>query len=114
MKTEDEIVRQIIGLQKSLANNHKSASLFTYSSKFGQLEFGSDNAVKKFQREYRKDGDWPKALTDDDEELISGDQNVDVDDDDLSNARASILPRKLPAFTLCWLNTDNLCNAKQK
>ena len=95
VKTEDEIVSQIIRLQKSLANDHKSASLFTYSSKFGQLEFGSDNAVKKFQSEYRKDGDWPKAFTDDDEELISGDQNVDLDD--LSNARASILPRKRPA-----------------
>ena len=50
VKTEDDIVRQILKLQKQLMKTHRVPSLFTFSSKYGQLEFRSDNVLIKFGR----------------------------------------------------------------
>ena len=51
VKTEDQIVKEILQLQKLLMKEHKTASLFAYSSKFGLMRFGSDNVVEKFRDE---------------------------------------------------------------
>ena len=51
VKTEEQIVKEILKLQKLLMKEHKTASLFAYSSKFGLTGFGSDNVVEKFRQE---------------------------------------------------------------
>ena len=47
-KSEDDIVREILKLQNILMKEHKTASLVAISSKFGLLQFGSENVTKKF------------------------------------------------------------------
>ena len=86
-------------MQKKLLIQHKTPSLFTYPSKFGQLQFGSNNAVNKFTNDFARDEKWAEAFDDDDGELVHGDQRheVDPDEDDLNEAKASVLPKKLPA-----------------
>ena len=98
VKTEEQIVKEILKLQKLLMKEHKTASLFTYSSKFGLMRFGSDNVVEKFKEE---SDDWIEVFEKDDEELINDIQiqnESDTDDAMLNDARASLLPTKLPAL----------------
>ena len=66
VKTEDDIFRQILKLQKQLMKTHRVPSLFKFSSKYGQLEFGSDNVLTKFRADYRRDDAWAIAFEDDD------------------------------------------------
>ena len=66
VKTEDQIVKEILQLQKLLMKEHKTASLFAYSSKFGLMRFGSDNVVEKFRDE---SDNWINVFEKDDEEL---------------------------------------------
>ena len=98
-KSEEDMVRDILRIQKQLLIQHKTPTLFTYPSKFGQLQFGSNNAVNKFKRAFAADKEWAEAFDDDDGELVHGDQRheVDPDQDDLNEAKASVLPKKLPA-----------------
>ena len=76
VKTEDDIIRQILKLQNQLMKNHKIPSLFTFSSKYGQLEFGSDNVLTKFRSDYRRDDTWAIAFEEDDHEVVYGDQGL--------------------------------------
>jgi hypothetical protein len=100
VKSEDDLVRNILKMQQLLMKVHKTASLFVCSSKFGLIQHGSDHVMEKFQREADK---WDDAFDEDEEELIhdiqlqadpSGD---DEEDDPLNELRASLLPIKLPA-----------------
>ena len=95
-KAEDDIIRDILKLQKVLQKEHKTASLFVCSSKFGLLQFGSNHVVDKFKSDSEE---WVNAFGNDDNEIIDDDQILESDneDDDLNDLRASLLPNKLPA-----------------
>ena len=89
---------------------HKTASLFVCSSKFGLIQHGSDNVMEKFKMETDK---WHDAFDEDDEELIhdvqlqSDPQEADAEEDTLNELRASLLPHKLPA-TIALMKYDEL------
>ena len=95
-KSEDDIVREILKLQNILMKEHKTASLVAISSKFGLLQFGSENVTKKFNGSSL---DWMDVFELDDDELINGVQTIELEteDDDLNSVRASLVPKKLPA-----------------
>ena len=95
-KAEDDIIKDILKLQKLLQKEHKTASLFACSSKFGLLQFCSNNVVDKFKSDSEE---WVNAFGNDDNEIIDDDQILESDneDDDLNDLRASLLPNKLPA-----------------
>ena len=97
VKSEDAMIRDILKIQKQLLTQHKTPSLFTFPSKYGQLQFGSLHAVAKFISDFAADGNWGKAFDNDDNELVSGDQihELDQGEDNLCQARSSVLPRKL-------------------
>ena len=98
VKTEEQIVKEILKLQKLLMKEHKTASLFAYSSKFGLTGFGSDNVVEKFRQESDA---WNDVFEKDEDELIHEIQTLnesETDDAMLNDARASLLPAKLPAL----------------
>ena len=90
VKTEDDLIRDMLKIQNQLLSEHKTASLFTFSSKYGQLQFGSNNAVNKFRNDFDNDADWLTAFEEDGEELIHGDQvhEYDSDGDELNQAKA--------------------------
>ena len=75
---------------------HKTASLVAILSKFGLLQFGSENVTKKFNGSSL---DWMDVFELDDDELINGVQTIELEteDDDLNSVRASLVPKKLPA-----------------
>ena len=96
VKPEDEIIREILKLQKMLKKEHNSASIFSYYSKFGIIQFGTDNLVAKFQQE---SDDWKPAFELDQDNLIQGDEMEESNDgDELNETRAALLPIKLPAL----------------
>ena len=61
-KCEDKIIRDILKLQGDLITEHNTACLFTFSSKHGQLQFGSTNAVDKFKADFANDEEWQTPL----------------------------------------------------
>ena len=96
-KSEDEIIKDILSLQRELLRDHKTPSLFSLSSKYGQLHFGSDNAVEKFRSEF--DDDWEETFATDGKELADKIQNHNeslIGFDIFNHARGSLLPDKLP------------------
>ena len=48
VKTADSIVGEILKLINLLTKEHKSATLFAYSSKFGIASYGSKHVSSKF------------------------------------------------------------------
>ena len=98
VKPEDKVIEEIIKLQKHLMKEHKRATLFSYLSKFGLMQFGSDNMVEQFGRVSE---DLLPAFDQDDDELIDGTQMQDdngTEHEMLIEARASLLPFKLPSL----------------
>ena len=77
-KTEETTIRQILKLQRELQTEHKTASLFTFTSKFGQLQFGSKNVVEKFRRDFGETDEWHNAFEEDDDEIIGGIQDDNI------------------------------------
>ena len=96
-KCEDKIIRDILKLQGDLITEHNTACLFTFSSKHGQLQFGSTNAVDKFKADFANDEEWQTAFNDDHDDLIQNAQSHDVDFDHCNHARGTLIAKKLPA-----------------
>ena len=96
-KCEDKIIRDILKLQGELIAEHNTACLFTFSSKHGQLQFGSTNAVDKFKADFANDEEWQKAFDDDHDDLIENAQTHDVDFDHYNHERGTLIAKKLPA-----------------
>ena len=95
-KSEETIIRDILKLQKELMFKHRTASLFTFRSKHGQLEFGTKNVVDKFKEDF--DNEWEAAFNDDEDELIESIQiDADNDIDAFNHARGTLIAKKLPA-----------------
>jgi hypothetical protein len=95
VKSEDNIIRDILKLQKMLMKEHKTASLFSCSSKFGLLHFGSDHTVDKFKGDLFA---WETVFEEDDNDIAHGVQVLGDDEDDaLNDLKVSLLPKKLPA-----------------
>ena len=98
VKTEDDIIREILKLQKKLIKDHKTASLFSCSSKFGLLQFGSNKVVEKFKIDSVA---WENAFDEDDDELIDGTQFAETEEEEdydaLNDLRSELVPKKLPA-----------------
>ena len=89
VKPEDKVIEEIIKLQKYLMKEHKRATLFSYLSKYGLMQFGSDNVVEQFGRVSE---DLLPAFDQDDDELIDGTQMQDdngTEHEMLIEARAS-------------------------
>ena len=80
-KSEETIIREILKLQKELMFKHRTASLFTFRSKHGQLEFGTKNVVDKFKEDF--DNEWEAAFNDDEDELI---ESIQIDADNYIDA----------------------------
>jgi hypothetical protein len=95
--SKDNGIQEMLKLQNRLLMDHKTASLFAIQTKYGQMQFGSNNVVEKFINDFENDSDWEEAFDDDDEELIQGIQNPELDEDEYDHARANLLPKKLPA-----------------
>ena len=98
VKPEDKIIEEIIKLQKYLMKEHKRATLFSYLSNYGLMQFGSDNVVEKFGSVSE---DLLPAFNQDDEQLKDGTQLQDdkeTEQEMLIEARASLLPSKLPSL----------------
>ena len=95
--SEEEILREMLKLQRELLTEHKTASLFTFHSKYGQLQYGSTNAVDKFRDSFANDDEWEQAFDDDHKELVDGHQIHDTERDEYDYARGTTLPKKLPA-----------------
>ena len=98
-RNEEDIIREILKLQGTLVKDHHTPCLFTFTSKLGQMEFGSKNVVSKFKSDFNRDKEWEQAFLDYDNELIGGAQENDSfgSEDDYNSAKGSLLPKKLPA-----------------
>ena len=95
--TKDGCIKEILKLQNKLLSEYKTASLFSVQTKFGQIQFGSSHVVDKFKSEFQNDSSWEEAFEDDDEEMIEGIQIHEFDENQYDEARANLLPKKLPA-----------------
>ena len=85
-------------MQNKLLSEHKTASLFSFQTKYGHMQFGSSQVVSKFKSEFQNDSSWEEAFEDDGEEMIEGIQTHELDENEYDDARANLLPKKLPAF----------------
>ena len=97
VKSEEALIKDIIKSQKQLLKYHNTASLFSYRSKVGQVQTGSNHVVEKFRNDFEHDANWIEAFEADDDELVNGQQQHDDEEDELNGARSSILPEKLMA-----------------
>ena len=90
VKTEDQIIKEILKLQKLLMKEHKTPTLFAYSSKFGLTGFGSDNVVK-----FREESDaWNDVFEKDEDEFIREIQTLYESETDDSMLNDAICKRK--------------------
>ena len=97
-KSEDTIIRGVLKLLCDLKNEHRTPYLLSFPSKYGQLHFGSTNAVNKFKSDFENDVEWDEAFNDDHDEIIEGFQmDEDSDVDDYNHARGTMVAKKLPA-----------------
>ena len=96
--SEESILKEILKLQLELKNEHRTPSLFTFSSKYGHMQFGTTNVVDKFKDDFAITDEWGNAFDDDHEELSAGMQVTEEEDVDQYNlAKGNMPPKKLPA-----------------
>ena len=95
--TKDGCIKEILKLQNKLLSVHKPAYLFSFQTKYGHMQFGSSHVVSKFKSEFQNDSSWKEAFEDDKEEMIEGIQTHELDENEYDDARANLLPKKLPA-----------------
>ena len=65
----DILIKKIMDLQVVLLNKHKLPTLFSYNSKFGQVNFGSKTVMSKFGRDFSEE--WEDAFEKDLDELLT-------------------------------------------
>ena len=71
-KSEETIIKDILKLLRELKNDHRTPYLLSFPSKYGQLQFGSNNVLAKFQGDFANDGEWQKAFDEDNDEITEG------------------------------------------
>ena len=94
-------------MQCNIQFKHRTASLFTFRSKYGQLQFGTKYATEKFKSEFFNNDEWQVVFDDDQDELI---ESVQIDEegdiDTLNHARGTMLAKKLPAYLNLMIYSD--------
>ena len=94
-------------MQCNLQFKHRTASLLTFRSKYGQLQFGTKYATEKFKSEFFNNDEWQVVFDDDQDELI---ESVQIDEegdiDTLNHARGTMLAKKLPAYLNLMIYSD--------
>ena len=98
MASEETLIKKILGLQVQLLNKHKLASLFSYPSKFGQVNFGSKEVIAKFRQDF--DQAWEEAFDRDTEEMMHQPDDLDYYDEEQWGKPLNFLRSHLPASKL--------------
>ena len=80
-------------MQCNLQFKHRTASLLTFRSKYGQLQFGTKYATEKFKSEFFNNDEWQVVFDDDQDELI---ESVQIDEEE----------KKLPAYINLMIYSD--------